>query len=78
VKAVGLGEEPMQADDFEAGAARDFTDLGRAAFIDISRVGLDREGCDFDALISVCGEIAADFFEGPIAVGFVAEGVLHE
>ena len=77
MKTVGLGQQPMQPDDFDPRPPRNSAHLRRTPFVDPPRVFIQSKRRNLHAAVIAGREIAANPFERPADVRFVAKGELH-
>jgi hypothetical protein len=78
VEALGFDEEPVEADDLEAVVAGDGAGLFGFGDGEFAGVFFESEGGDLDGVVSGVGDVFAGVLEGPVLVGFVADGEFHE
>ena len=77
VEAVGAGQQPMQADDLDAGFGGGGADLIAAGGGDVFDAGGQGEGGYFDAFVAEISGVVKDVFYGNVFEVFVAGGEFH-
>ena len=78
MKALGLGEQPVEADDRDARGLGFAAQLGRGAALVTSVIrGGERERGDFEAGVAQLGDAGTDAGVVPALERLVADGVFH-
>ena len=78
VVAGRFGEQPVEADDFEAGVVGLLADFGALGGRNLVGIHVDRERRDLEARVAEVGSEAKGLVEGPVLERLVADGEAHD
>ena len=77
VEPFGLGQQPVQADDFQTGGVGLAANLVALGGGDLRRILGHGERGDLDPRIAALGRKRKRLIKGPVLEGFVADGEFH-